>query len=65
MSAPDTDIKTEKKRHKPALIGIAVALGFAAVALVVFLVLTVARGNPPQGADVQIDGRTGAPVATE
>lgn len=31
MSAPDTTIKKQQRRHRPALIGIAVAIVFAAL----------------------------------
>jgi hypothetical protein len=31
MSAPDTSVQKQKRRHRPALIGIAVAAAFAAL----------------------------------
>lgn len=65
MSAPDTNIKTQEKRHKPSLFGIAVSLGFAAVLLTAFLFWLSANGNAPEGAAVQIDGRTGAAVPVD
>jgi hypothetical protein len=31
MSAPDTEVQKQKSRHRPALIGIGVAVAFAAL----------------------------------
>lgn len=35
MSAPETNTKKEQRRHRPALVGIAVSLAFAALAALV------------------------------
>lgn len=37
MSAPNTNTEKQTRRHRPSLAGIAVAVGFAALALIVFL----------------------------
>lgn len=37
MSAPETNVETQKRRHSPALIGIIVSVSLAAVALVIVL----------------------------
>ena len=37
MSAPETNVNKQARRHKPALWGIAIALGIAAVAAFVAL----------------------------
>lgn len=39
MSAPDTDISKQSRRHRPALWGMAAAVCFAAIAFVVYLAL--------------------------
>ncbi len=39
MSSPGHDTEKEARRHLPALVGIAVALGVAAVLIVVVLIL--------------------------
>lgn len=62
MSAPNTNIEKQAKNHKGPLGGIKAVLFFAGVLLVGFIVWTVANGNDPKGAAVQIDGRTGAEV---
>ena len=62
MSAPDTNIKKQEKNHKGSLTGMRAVLIFAAVLLVGFIVWVVANGNEPSGADVQVDGRTGAEI---
>lgn len=59
MSAPDTDTEEQEKRHKPTLMGMAAAVGFALILLFVLIVWVVGQGNEPEGADVVIDGRTG------
>ncbi len=62
MSAPDTNIEKQQTRHRPSLMGIGLAVAFAAILLVVFLGWVFANGNVPDGAERQIDGRTGAVV---
>ncbi|WP_145109533.1 hypothetical protein [Cereibacter sediminicola] len=59
MSASDNNIDKQKRRHRGPLIGIAVVVIFALGYLVWWFGYEVAEGNPPQGADVQMDGRTG------
>ena len=62
MSAPDTNIEKQQKRHRPSLTGIGLAAGFAALLLVGFLGWVFAKGDSPDGAERQIDSRTGAVV---
>lgn len=62
MSAPDTNIEKQEDNHKGPLTGIRLVLIFVSVLMAGFLIWTVANGNDPQGAAVQIDGRTGAEV---
>jgi hypothetical protein len=62
MSAPETNIETQKKKHKGPLVGIVGAVIFAAVLFVALLAYVSDQGGTPEGADVQIDGRTGAEV---
>lgn len=63
MSAPNTNIKKQEKRHAPSLFGIGIAVAFAAILLAVFVMFIVGRGEDPEGADVQIDSRTGDTVS--
>jgi hypothetical protein len=62
MSAPDTEIKTQRKRHFGALAGMAAAVVFAGVLLVGYLIILAERGDAPDGAETQIDGRLGVEV---
>ncbi|ABV95652.1 hypothetical protein Dshi_3924 (plasmid) [Dinoroseobacter shibae DFL 12 = DSM 16493] len=62
MSAPDTNLKTQRKRHIGALAGIGIAVAFAAILLAGYLVILADRGEAPEGADTQIDGRFGVEV---
>ena len=59
MSAPDTNIEKQKMRHRPALLGMGFAAGFAAALLLGFVVWVFAQSDGPEGADVHVDGRTG------
>ena len=63
MSAPDTDPEKQVKRHRPSLIGIAAVVALALVLLFAFVTFVVDRGGVPEGAEEQIDGRTGDVVA--
>ena len=65
MSAPDTNIDKQTKRHKPARFGIGGVLAFAAVLFAGLLIWVFATGDEPEGAAVQTDGRTGAEVAAD
>jgi hypothetical protein len=50
MSAPQTDIEKQERRHKPALIGLRVIIGFAVLALVWFVASQVGE-DPAIAAD--------------
>ncbi|WP_226779211.1 hypothetical protein [Oceaniglobus trochenteri] len=65
MSAPETDLEKQKKRHRPSLFGMGGVVGFAVILLLIWVGWIVMNGNEPEGADVQIDGRTGAVEGTE
>lgn len=54
MSAPRTDLETQERKHRPALLGIALAVGFALVLLAGLLIWLFATGDAPEGADVQV-----------
>lgn len=64
MSAPTTNIDRQASRHRAPIWGTMAALIFGALmgALITF---TATNADNPSGADEQIDGRTGAAVATE
>jgi len=65
MSAPDTDVEEEKRKHKPALIGLRGAMILGAALLVGLIVWVVAQGQEPVAPEVRIDGRTGEEVVVE
>ncbi|QQA43986.1 hypothetical protein [Pelagovum pacificum] len=65
MSAPETNVDKQAKRHRPSIVGISVVLIFVAIITVVFSVWLFAAGDEPEGADTQIDGRTGEVVSGE
>jgi len=60
MSAPDTNIETQERRHAGPLTGMALAVTFAGVLLVGLIGWTVFNAGPPEGSETQVDGRTGA-----
>lgn len=59
MSAPDTDPEKQVKRHRPSLIGIGVVVVLALAMLLALITYVADRGGTPEGAEQQIDGRTG------
>lgn len=65
MSAPNTNIEKQARRHRGALWGIALAVLTAVILFVGYMTVIVDRGNEPEGADVQIDGRTGLPETAD
>lgn len=65
MSAPKTDLDKQEKRHKGPLGGMAAVVVVALALLLGLLIWLSANGNTPEGADTQIDSRTGAEVAPE
>ncbi len=65
MSAPDTNTERQKRRHRPALMGIGTAGAVAVVLLAGLLVYITVTADAPEGAETQIDGRTGAVVDTD
>lgn len=60
MSAPKTDLDKQEKRHRGPLRGMAIVVIFALVLLAALMTWVSSDGGVPEGADVQIDGRTGA-----
>ena len=56
MSAPDTNISTQERRHRGALSGMALGVAFVAVLGLAFLTWVVANGGNP-------GGEAAAPVA--
>lgn len=52
MSAPNTNIDKQKKRHRPSLFGVSAAVALGLILLIAFIVWTVFKGKAPQGADV-------------
>ena len=65
MSAPDTHIETQKAKHKGPLIGMGLGLVFALGLLAALVIYIVDDAGVPEGAAVQIDGRTGAAEAVD
>ena len=64
MSAPDTNIEKQKKRHAGPLVGIAAGIAFVAVLLVIYLVTVSGSGDelPGPTAMPQEDTETAAPA---
>lgn len=52
MSSPETNIETQSRRHRGPLVGMAVAVGFAAVAFLIWIAYVAADGNNPSDATV-------------
>ena len=62
MSAPNTDLEKQEKNHRGPMRGMAVVVGFALLLLVGLMIWTSSNRTPVEGADTQIDGRTGEEV---
>lgn len=56
MSAPDTNLKTQKRRHRGPLIGIGLAVVFAVSIILYWVFQEVATTGNPQGADTRTEG---------
>ncbi len=65
MSAPDTNVEEQKKKHKTALLGIRGVMGFAGVLLLGLILWLAYQGQEPREAETMIDGRTGDEVQVE
>ena len=65
MSAPDTDLEKQKRRHRPSLSGIAFVAVFGVTMIVILSFVVFARGDEPVTPDTRIDGRTGETVEVE
>ncbi len=59
MSAPDTNLNKQTRRHRGPLIGMAIVVVFAIGYGAYYLGNLAADGNNPDNPDVIIDGRTG------
>ncbi len=59
MSAPDTNLEKQKRRHRGPLIGMALGVLFVGVIFLWMTGVVAFEGQTPQGAETQIDGRTG------
>ena len=65
MSNPESNLEKEKQRHKVPLMGMGGLLALVAVALVVFVLIQIGRGDAPEGAEVQVELPTGDTVQTD
>ena len=65
MSAPQTNVEKQARRHRGPIVGITAGLIFATILLVGFLLVVVDRGGEPEGAETQIDSRTGEEVPAD
>ncbi len=61
MTAPDTQIEKQVKRHRPSLIGIAVALAIV-VGLIVFWVISGSQSTPDPTSGVGVDTTPNEPA---
>ena len=65
MSAPQTNVETQVERHRGPILGISTVLIFASILLAIFVAFVVVRGGTPEGAETQVDSRTGAEVTVD
>ena len=67
MSSPNTNLEKQKRHHAGPITGMGLGLAFAGALFIALIAWTVFQGGEPEGAEVQIDGRTGeaSAVATD
>lgn len=65
MSAPNTDLEKQAKRHRGPLRGMFAVVLFALVLLALLAFWAFGRGGDPEGAEVQIEATTGDVVVTD
>jgi hypothetical protein len=64
MSAPKTDMYKQEKQQRGPMRGMVFVFGFA-LSLVSLMIWSSRNGSTPEGAETQIDGRTGAEAPAE
>lgn len=62
MSAPKTNMETEKRRHRGPLIGMIAVVAFALSLLFFLLMGTADEGTPVDSEEGSVDGRNGRAV---
>ncbi len=65
MSAPQTNLERQKRRHRGPLIGMIAVVAFALLLFFAFNVYTAEQGQTPEATAPQIDGRTGESVPAD
>lgn len=65
MSAPKTDLEKQEARHKGPLTGMRLVVLFALILLAGLTIFVALSGEEPEGAERQIDSRTGEVVGGE
>lgn len=65
MSAPQTNIEKQKRRHRGPLVGMIVVVIAVGLGYLWWVGYEVAESDPAQGTQTQIDGRTGEQVIPE
>ena len=65
MSAPNTNVEKQTKRHKTPLLGMGGAVIFATILFVGLLFWISANGNEPEGAETQVEVVPGAGATEE
>ncbi|WGW03274.1 hypothetical protein [Tropicibacter oceani] len=59
MSAPDTNLSTQEKRHKPALSVLRLSMAMVGLLLLLFVGWLVLSADAPQGAETQVQPGVG------
>ncbi len=65
MSPPDTNLEKQAKRHKGPLGGMALVAVFVVIITIAFAIWLMMGSDGPEGADAQVDGRTGEITETD
>ena len=59
MSAPQTNIERQQRRHRGPLVGMALGLAVVALLFIGYMIYEFSQGDGIEGADATIDSRSG------
>ncbi|MGR3363657.1 MAG: hypothetical protein ACU0CY_05690 [Maritimibacter harenae] len=62
MSAPDTSLEREQRRHAPSLLGIGLSMGAGLIMGATIMYVSIERSDTPEAPEAAPSDATGLPV---